>query len=232
MVTARVLVTDALDLLGVHAAEESLSAHQEQQGLRVLNDLIRNVSLEQFLIYYMAPQTVSWPAGAPLRLWGPGGDIEAPRPVQIGAQASVLDPVTQRVMLLTVYSMAEFRQITNPLLQADPLRVVAYAPALPLGELHGWPIPTQAIVVTVYPWHVLQAWPAFDDDVLLPPGYDRFLKSAVAVDLAPFYDKEPTPTVLGMRAEAKNNVKTTNVTIPLLDVPWFADPYGPRSGSL
>ena len=63
MPTARTLVTDGLSLLGVQAAEEPLTAHQEQQGLRVLNDLIQSASLEQFVIYYMPPQDIPWPAG-------------------------------------------------------------------------------------------------------------------------------------------------------------------------
>jgi hypothetical protein len=72
---------------------------------------------------------------------------------------------------------------------------------------------------------VLRSWDDFDAEVLLPPGYERFLKPATAVDLASYYDKQPSDTVIAMRSEAKNNVKTVNVTIPLLEVPWFGDPY-------
>jgi hypothetical protein len=225
MVTARAIVTDALDLIGVHAAEEPLTAHQEQQGLRVLNDLIQNASLEQFVIYYMPPQVIPWPAGRAMLTWGLGGDIATPRPVQIGQQATYLNPLTQLQLPLTVLLLNEYRTLPRTPLVSVPLMAVSYAPSLPLGELYAYLPPPEPALVTVYPWQVLQTWENFDTDILMPPGYDRYLKAAAACDLAPYYDKEASAIVQGIRAEAKNNIKTVNVTIPLLDVPWFADPY-------
>jgi hypothetical protein len=225
MVTARTIVTDALDLLGVHPAEEPLTAHQEQQGLRVLNDLIQSASLEHFLIYYMPPQTVPWPAGRPLQTWGLGGDIPTARPVQIGQDAFYIDPQTMQERPLIVLSLAEFRGL-QPRTSLGPFLAVSYAPSFPLGELLIYPTPAQTVLVTVYGWQVLSSWDTFDADILMPPGYDRFLKAATACDLSPYYEKEVSATVQGMRAEAKNNIKTVNVTVPLLNVPWFGDPYG------
>lgn len=231
MPTARELVTDALDLIMVHAAEEPLTAHQEQQGLRVLNDLIQSASLEQFLIYYMPAQVVPWPAGRGVLTWGPGGDIATPRPVQLGLQAYRFDAAANVVYPVAVGTMDEYRAITGSTLLADPISQVFYAANAPLGELYTWPVPATAQEVTVYPWQVLSAWPDFDTDLLLPPGYDRYLKGAMACELAPYYDKEPAATVQAMRNEAKNNIKTVNLTIPLLDVPWFADPFNRQSAN-
>ena len=88
-------------------------------------------------------------------------------------------------------------------MQGDPLTLVAYGANFPLGELYAWPIPLTAQEVTVYPWQASRAWPDFDTDLLLPPGYDSFLKAAVALELAPYYDKEASATVQGMRAESQ-----------------------------
>lgn len=228
MPTARTLVTDALDLNGVHAAEEPLTAHQEQQGLRVLNDLIQSASLEQFIIYYMPPQVIPWPAGRAMLTWGAGGDIATPRPVQIGLQASRYDAILNQSWPVAVYSLEEYRAIPGPM-HGDPITLVSYGANSPLGELYGWPIPLTTQEVTVYPWQPLTTWTEFDTDLLLPPGYERWLKAAVACDLAPLYDKEPSATVQAMQSQAKNVLKTTNVTIPLLDVPWFADPFNRQS---
>jgi len=225
MPTARTIVTDALDLLAIHAAEEPLTAHQEQQGLRILNDLIQSASLEHFIIYYTPPQVVPWPAGRAMLTWGPGGDIATPRPVQIGLQANRYDATLAR-WAVTVLSLEEYRSLAQPALVGDAIHLVAYGANFPLGELYCWPTPQTPQQVTVYPWQPLQSWPDFDTDLLLPPGYDRYLKAALAVDLGPFYDKEASPTVQSMRAEAKQNIKTVNLSIPLLAVPWFADPYG------
>ena len=226
MVTARVIVTDALDLLGVHAAEEPLTAHQEQQGLRVLNDLIQNASLEQFLVYYMTPTLIPCPMGTLMLTWGVGGDIATPRPLQIGLDAYRTDGDPAITAPVSVLSLQEFQQLRVPQAhRVGPVQCLAYAANLPLGELWVWPVPREDTTLTVYPWQVLRSWDDFDADVLLPPGYERFLKPATAVDLAPYYDKEPSSTVIAMRAEAKNSVKVVNVTIPLLDVPAFGDPY-------
>lgn len=232
MVTARLLVTDALDLLGIHAAEEPLTAHQESQGLRVLNDLIASASLEHFLIYYTPPVVVPWPAGVRMLTWGPGGDIATTeRPVQLGQSAARYDPITQASYPLDVMAVADYRAMPYPDFAGDPLQAVSYGTSYPLGVLYGYPVPHTSVEVTVYPWLVMRAWPDFDTDVGMPPGYDRYLKSALACDLAPFYEKEASPTVQGMRMEARDRLKTVNLTIPELTVPWFADPYGPHSGT-
>ena len=225
MPTARTLVTDALDLITVHAAEEPLTAHQEQQGLRILNDLIQSASLEQFVIYYMTPQVISWPAGRPMLTWGAGGDIPTPRPVQLGLEAYRDEGVPVLRMPLQVLTLSAFRAATVGPWHDGTVQAVTYAPTLPLGGLHCWPVPQEPTTIIVYPWQVLQTWPDFDTDILLPPGYDRFLKSALAMELGPYYDKEASPTVMAMRAESKNNIKAVNLTIPVLEVPWFADPF-------
>ena len=144
MPTARNIVTDALDLIMVHAAEEPLTAHQEQQGLRILNDLIQSASLEQFVIYYMPPQVIPWPAGRGVLTWGPGGDIASPRPVQLGLQASRYDAIADQHWPVAVFCLEEYRSVAHTTLQADPLQLVSYAANFPLGELYAWPVPAAA----------------------------------------------------------------------------------------
>ena len=228
MPTARTLVTDGLSLIGVQAAEEPLTAHQEQQGLRILNDLIHSASLEQFVIYYMAPHTVSWIPGQGKATWGPGGDIPTPRPLQIGLEAFRQEGDPPVRTTLTVLTPTAFRGVAVPFNLTGIPQIVTYSPSLPLGEVYVWPDPQSPLTLILYPWQVLQQWPDFDTDLLLPPGYDRYLKAAMAVDIAPYYEKEASPTVMAMRGEAKNNIKTVNVTIPVLEVPWFEDPFMQR----
>lgn len=225
MPTARTLVTDGLSLIGVQAAEEPLTAHQEQQGLRILNDLIHSASLEQFVIYWMAPQVVPWPAGTVALSWGIGGDIETPRPLQIGQEAFREDGVPLIRTPLVVLTPTAFREIAVGPVKYGSAQIVTYTTNYPLGGLHCWPIPQESTSIIVFPWQVLSQWPDFDTDLLLPPGYDRFLKAGFAVDIAPYYSIEASPTVMAMRAESKNSIKTVNVTIPTLEVPWFADPW-------
>ena len=55
-------------------------------GPAILNDLIQSASLEQFVIYYMPPQVIPWPAGRGVLTWGPGGDIASPRPCSSGSR--------------------------------------------------------------------------------------------------------------------------------------------------
>lgn len=225
MPTGRTIVTDALDLIMVHAAEEPLTAHQEQQGLRILNDLIQSASLEQFVIYYTPPFYHTWPSGELTQTWGPGGDIPTPRPVQISQEAYRIEgDIVTPVHVVTPTEFRTYAVGVQP--RYGPVQCVTYDPAFPLGHLQVWPLPQAPVVLSVYGWQPLTTWPDFDTDIGMPPGYDRYLKSALACELAPYYDKDPSPTVLGMRAESKQNIKTVNLTIPLLQVPWFSDPFG------
>lgn len=224
MTTARILVTGALDLIGIHAAEEPLTAHQEQQGLAALNRLVQSASLEHFLVYYTPAQHIPWPPGTFYQTWGIGGEIAMARPVQISQEAYRHDGTT--VLPIEVLTPVAFRQQTVGVQPRFGLpQCVTYDPALPFGFLSVWPIPSEPTTLTVYPWTVLRIWPEFDDDILMPPGYERWLMAACACDLAPFYDREPSGIVQGIRMEARDNIKTANTTIPTLDVPWFADPY-------
>lgn len=232
MTTARTIVTDALDLIAIHAAEEPLTAHQEQQGLRILNDLVRSASLEQFFIYYTPAVTVDWPVGKSMLTWGVGGDIVAtPRPVQLAQTATRFEPSIQTAYPLTVLPIADYRMLTYPIRVGGPMQCVSYAANYPLGELYGYPTPTSPAQITVYPWLLLRQWPSFDEEIALPPGYERWMKAALACELAPYYDKEASPLVQGIRMEARDNIKTVNLVIPTLDVPPFADPYGMQTGS-
>ena len=78
-------------------------------------------------------------------------------------------------------------------LQADPLQLVSYAANFPLGELYAWPVPTLPQEVTVYPWQVLSTWPDFDTDLLLPPGYDRYLRARWRASWPRTTKKSPRP---------------------------------------
>jgi hypothetical protein len=232
MTTARTIVIDALDLIMVHAAEEPLTAHQEQQGLRILNDLVQSASLEQFFIYYTPAVVVDWPVGKSVLTWGIGGEIVAtPRPVQLSDIATRYEPIVQASYPLTVLPIASFRLLTYPGRTGDPLQAISYASNYPLGELYAYPIPTSPVQVTVYPWLILRQWPGFDDEIALPPGYERWAKAALACELAPYYDKEASSLVQGIRMEARDNIKTVNLVIPTLAVPPFGDPYGMQVGS-
>ena len=52
--------------------------------------------------------------------------------------------------------------------------------------------------------------------MVFPPGYERWLRVGLALELSPEYGKDPSPLLVAMLAESKSALKRTNTVVPLL----------------
>lgn len=236
MTTARAIVFDALLDVGVASNEEPMQAPMAEQGLRLLNSMLDSWSLEALTIYYTPPTLIPWPAGTPQLLWGPGGDIEAPRPIAIQPYAQYRDVGGLELPLLVLTHQEEYAALTLKAQTASMLQVLYYAPSLPTGTLYGWPIPTADWTIMVYPWTVLGAFTSLDEALLFPPGYTRALRVGLALEAAASYGVTPSPMLGAVLSESKSNIKRVNQRIPALGLDqalWGdrgRDPYAVYTG--
>jgi hypothetical protein len=234
--TARAIVFDALVDLGVASNEEPMQAHMAEQGLRLLNSMLDSWSLEQLSIYYTPPTVIPWPAGTQQLLWGPGGDIATARPIALQPYAQYRDVTGLELPLLVMTHQEDYAALVLKQQAASTLQVLYYAPSLPTGTLYGWPVPTQSWEIVVYPWTVLGRFPALDDEILFPPGYERALRVGLAIEAAASYAAQPSPMLGAILNEAKGNLKRINQRIPVLGLdPALAgagarDPYAIYTG--
>lgn len=232
MTTARTLVRGGLTDLGVVAAEEPMTAQQAEDGLALLNQLLDSLSLEQLLVYYTPPTPIPWPSGTQVLTWGPGGDIPSARPLKLQPYAQYRDEATGLDLPLTVFDrQAEYVALTLKSQASSTPQALYYAPSMPLGQVFVWPVPSMEWIIIVFPWQPLGEFVSLDAEIVFPPGYERLLRSGLALEAAPPYGVQPSPLTAAIYAEVKANIKRVNQVVPVLGIdpswqgPGARDPY-------
>jgi hypothetical protein len=205
--------------IGVASAEEPISASMAEDGLDLLNALLDSFSLERLWIYHTPAVPIVWPAGSASLTWGPAGDIPSPRPIKLAAQATYQDVTAGYDYPLEVlerqeqYAQLQWKGMQSPLPSA-----LYYEPQMPLGVLYIWPIPSTGSSLVVYPWVPLGQFPGLDDDLALPPGYLRALRTNLALEACPSYGVQPSPLLLKHAEEAKRALYVPNTVVGRLSL--------------
>ena len=85
----------------------------------------------------------------------------------------------------------------------------------PARTLSMWPVPTSQQGIELWLWEPLNTYGDLDAELNLPPGYERYLRYALAIELAAEFGKEVPPAVQAVAKEAEQNIKRMNQKIPL-----------------
>ena len=85
----------------------------------------------------------------------------------------------------------------------------------PLRTLYFWPVPAQNWAVELWLWQPLDQQVDLDAELNLPPGYERYLRFKLAMELAAEFGKEVPPLVMQQAQEAEAAVKRLNQQTPL-----------------
>ncbi len=220
MSTVLDIITASLLDLGAIASGEAPTAAEATDALRALNLLLESWRLESLMVYAMDTITFQL-TGAANYTWGIGGTINAPRPVRleraaqrIAGSGSGLD-IPLRVLTDTEYESLMLKGLISTLAQC-----IYLDHAYPLASVFLWPIPGAGDTILLYPWHPLLSFQGLTTTVSLPPGYERALQKALAIELAPAYrDAQATPVLLAQAMDSKALIKSLNVGPRFLRLP-------------
>jgi hypothetical protein len=107
----------------------------------------------------------------------------------------------------------------------------------PTAVLHVWCVPTLPYTLQLFPWSARQPYTHWDHVLPWPEGYARAMQYALAVDLAPQYEREPSATVLRIAEESTRAIGNVNAIVgrltsdyggclrqgdvPVVDLPGF-----------
>jgi hypothetical protein len=83
----------------------------------------------------------------------------------------------------------------------------------PVRSLSFWPVPNVPYFVELWLWQPITDWDNIDQELNLPPGYERALVYALAKEIAPEFLKEVPPDVLRIAAESLMEVQRLNQEI-------------------
>ena len=217
-VTVRHLIRRSLLLLGVISGTEPMTADEAQDGLDALNALVASWSLEHLLVYHTPRVDVPLVPRQGRYTWGPGGDIAGPRPVRLAAALLHVTDTSEPIEWpLAVWDQAAYEAgiAQKTLSNAYPLGVWL-EPAFPLAVLHVYFVPQAPYTLGLFPWLPLPGFASIDMLVSLPEGYERALVYGLAVELAPMYGKEASPTLVATLAQSVSAIKRVNTVVPRL----------------
>lgn len=210
MSTVRDLIHSAARLINVVAASEQLNDADAQIFESALNQLLSSWSNNRLLIYGIQQQVLTLTPGAISFTIGPGGDLNTVRPMAIeqlyartGVGSGQLDmpmqPLTDAQYAgISVKNTAS----TYPFAYYDDR-------AFPLRTVTLFPVPGSSQVVC---WlrQPLLIYDSLDDEIELPPGYERAIRYNLAVEVAPEFGKEVPDIVATIGGFAKAELERLN----------------------
>lgn len=220
MTVAQDIIQDALEMLGVYAPGEVISAADENRALTVFNDMLDNWSNLSLVTYARSEQSAVFTPGKYQYTIGPGGDINLPRPIRIldGAGCAYLIDASQTVYGMDVITQEEWNQITTRAFNTSQLPdTLFYDPQFPLGVINIFPTPTVA-----YTFYFDSLLPFTDaaslaSTVSLPPGYNLAMKANLAMELLPYFpqtDQIVVQRVIEKASRSLGDIKRTNAKTP------------------
>lgn len=207
MTTALELLNSSARLATILASGETLTSDEAIDGLKVLNDLLENWSTERLSVWSRDNQVFPLVLGTATYTIGPGGNFSTTRPVRV---SNSFVRVLGADFPVTVWGQGEYDQVAVKNVGGIPERML-YVNDTPLGTLTLYPVPSNQPMDLHLSIDRLLSFPLIFTTVLaFPPGYERALRFALAVNLASEYGIELSPTVHAIAKDSKADIKRSN----------------------
>lgn len=207
------LIRDALGLTNAVGTDQTLTADETSDCLRVLNDLIEDWSTQNLAVYGLGDQTFNTIANQATYTVGAGGDWVTNRPVRINEPAYA----TVSGVSFPYYSVSQQQyDLIGYKAQAgtgtDLDQCYLYVNEYPLGLITLWPVPNAIIPVTFSIDLLIDSVPTAATVLQFPPGYMKGFKYALGVELAPLFGKRMVnyPDVMAIQKQTLGNIKRAN----------------------
>jgi len=217
MTTARTLITQSLKDLGAIAVGETPTADEANDALECLNQMIQTWQTESLIVYAKNQQVFTYPVtGQQTYTIGPTGDFVTTRPIRIDAALN-RDANDNDYWFYVAKDFSDYAQLITKAVSAQLQTVLYYDPTYPNGTIYLWPTPNDSgYRLVLWTWTSVTEFTSLDAVITLPPGYERALRSNLAIDLAARYGRDIMPSLGVTAVDSKAQIKRTNMTIPTL----------------
>lgn len=221
MTTAKDIIQDSLELLGVYSPGNTLTDADAERGLSTLNDMLdvwSNESLACFdwltQTFTMVPGQYQYTVGPPQPIGNPQPDIIGQRPLRVSdmpGAAYLLDTELNRYLMDVVDQMTWNIQ-TTAVANSDLPDHLFYDPTYPLGTINIWPTPSSSWTCSFLSYLQLGGFASLAAVFNLPPGYKRAITTNLCLSLkAYFQDANIDPLIIKEAMETKASVKRNNM---------------------
>lgn len=208
------LIEGAARLIGVLAEGQSLSAQGSNDALNTLNDLLDSWSNEGLIAFPMLREAFAL-GSVGLRetyTWGSGGNLNSARPQSIRKALIQLTGTSPPIELpMQILNVDQYASVVLKTLQSNFPLFCYVDDAYPSRNVSVWPVPTDSTNSLVfYSVKPLISIASLTATLSLPPGYQRALRYALAVELAPEYGRTLQDSVIAIAVESKAAIKRNN----------------------
>ena len=211
MSTPQDLINAALREARIIVPDEGPSTAESNDGLLSLNWMLNSWSAQALPVYQITRETFPL-TGLLSYTIGTGGTFNTPRPVKIET-ASVIDSAGagRPVKLGTVEEWVSYADKTRSGVYAD---LLYFDGAYPQATIYLIPKPQTGSSLELYSYKPLVQFATLTDTIALPPGYERALIMALALELWNQYRQGDPPASLVAKAqEAKQSIFGLNQAI-------------------
>lgn len=217
MATTKRLIEGALRKIGVLAAGEEAEPSELADALETANEWLESLSNEGLLVYALTHESFDLVGQASYTI-GVGGDFDTTRPItiedmRVRDSGGLEEPV--KIVSLNIWSGISIKNTTVTFPD-----YAYYEPEYPLGVIKFDSIPETGNTLKIVSKKQLSALPALTSEVDLPPGYSRFIRLGLAIELAPEFGKAIDNATAGTYRQATAALKRTNSAsrVPTLKV--------------
>lgn len=201
--TAQDLVDSALRLIQVTDQESGATTQQRNNGLDSLNAIMDSLATAN-LHYRHDDEDVT--VSGQSHSWGSGAEINSPRPILLRAARYVKEG--KEVPINDFLPIATFRVIIPEKQTAGDPEFLSLDPQFPNARLYIYPVFNGVIKISsLKPW---SQYGTLGSSLSLPPGYVRYLRHMLAIELAPEYGVPPSEVSIGVASQMMNHLHRIN----------------------
>ena len=208
MTTALQLITGAMRLIEAVESGETPTTDEQTDALAVLNQLLDSWSIQGLAVYRREFSPYVTVAAQSSYVIGVGEEWDGARPTAIADAYVTLNDIDYPLDILTD---SQYAAEPNKTLQASMPTGIYYDPSYPDGRVYVVPVPDTALTITLVHDEAFTALASVSTSLSFPPGYERALRYALAVELAPEFGKKPSPIVISTAAESIGLIKARNI---------------------
>ncbi len=218
--------------MGVLGSGQTASANQSDYALKILNDsLIDAWSTDRLLTHTITRTTFTLAASTASYTVGTGGTVNVQRPSTMnyqGCNVAFIDtssstPLTE--LPLQFLTDDAYQAIPQKLYEATYPTSWYYNPtytssASPYGTLTVYPVPNVGYLTGVFYSPVAASQLALTDTIALPPGYKRFYRSNLALEMCDGFPVSDTvyERIKRKAMESRGDVERVNTRLSDLGV--------------
>ena len=214
MSTAQDLIQAAMEELGVYASGEVVTAADFSRGLWVLNGMLDSWSNESLFCYAIQETSFLLVPGQAAYTLGPGGQINAPRPLRVldGAGVAYIQDTNLNNYPVSVIPRDMWNQIGLRANTSNIPDTMFFDPQFPLAIINIFPVPLLPYTMFFDAYLQLVDFATLTQVLSLPPGYQDAIQHNLAIRLKPFFkDAQIDPIIIELASQTKAAVKRNNI---------------------